>query len=332
MAVIEGKKIKLFALNSNKALALEISEYLGVPLSDCSVEKFADGEIAININETVRGHSVFVIQSTSTPVNDNYMELLIMIDALKRASADQINIVMPYYGYSRQDRKAAPRQPISAKLMADLLQTAGADRIMCLDLHAAQIQGFFNIPIDNFLAFPIFAEYFVNKKLEDVVVVSPDHGGVTRARKLAVVLDAPIAIVDKRRPKPNSAEIMNIIGEIKGKNCIIIDDMIDTAGTISIVISALKEKGAKEVFACCSHALLSGNAVEKISKTPIKELVITNSVELKPEKEMPYMVKLSIAELLGRGILNIIKDQPVSDLFTYDRYSQHDNKRTKVNE
>lgn len=332
MAVIEGKKIKLFALNSNKALALEISEYLGVPLSDCSVEKFADGEIAININETVRGHSVFVIQSTSTPVNDNYMELLIMIDALKRASADQINIVMPYYGYSRQDRKAAPRQPISAKLMADLLQTAGADRIMCLDLHAAQIQGFFNIPIDNFLAFPIFAEYFVNKKLEDVVVVSPDHGGVTRARKLAVVLDAPIAIVDKRRPKPNSAEIMNIIGEIKGKNCIIIDDMIDTAGTISIVISALKEKGAKEVFACCSHALLSGNAVEKISKTPIKELVITNSVELKPEKEMPYMVKLSIAELLGRGILNIIKDQPVSDLFTYDRYSQHDNKRIKVNE
>lgn len=332
MAVIEGKKIKLFALNSNKALALEIAEYLGVPLSDCSVEKFADGEVAININETVRGHSVFVIQSTSTPVNDNYMELLIMIDALKRASADQINIVMPYYGYSRQDRKAAPRQPISAKLMADLLQIAGADRIMCLDLHAAQIQGFFNIPIDNFLAFPIFAEYFVNKKLDDVVVVSPDHGGVTRARKLAVVLDAPIAIVDKRRPKPNSAEIMNIIGEIKGKNCIIIDDMIDTAGTISIVISALKEKGAKEVFACCSHALLSGNAVEKISKTPIKELVITNSVELTPEKNAPYMVKLSIAELLGRGILNIIKDQPVSDLFTYDRYSQHDDKRKRVNE
>ena len=326
MAIIEGKKIKLFALNSNKELAQEISDYLGIPLSDCSVEKFADGEVAININETVRGHSVFVIQSTSTPVNDNYMQLLIMIDALKRASAEQINIIMPYYGYSRQDRKAAPRQPISAKLMADLLQTAGADRIMCLDLHAAQIQGFFDIPIDNFLAFPIFAEYFVNKKLDDVVVVSPDHGGVTRARKLAVVLDAPIAIVDKRRPKPNSAEIMNIIGDIKGKNCIIIDDMIDTAGTISIVISALKERGAKEVFACCSHALLSGNAVEKISKTPIKELVITNSVELAPEKQTPYMVKLSIAELLSRGILNIIKDQPVSDLFTYDRYSQHEKK------
>lgn len=327
MAIIEGKKIKLFALNSNKELAQEISDYLGIPLSDCSVEKFADGEVAININETVRGHSVFVIQSTSTPVNDNYMQLLIMIDALKRASAEQINIIMPYYGYSRQDRKAAPRQPISAKLMADLLQTAGADRIMCLDLHAAQIQGFFDIPIDNFLAFPIFAEYFVNKKLDDVVVVSPDHGGVTRARKLAVVLDAPIAIVDKRRPKPNSAEIMNIIGDIKGKNCIIIDDMIDTAGTISIVISALKERGAKEVFACCSHALLSGNAVEKISKTPIKELVITNSVELAPEKQTSYMVKLSIAELLSRGILNIIKDQPVSDLFTYDRYSQHEKKK-----
>ena len=230
---------------------------------------------------------------------------------------------MPYYGYSRQDRKAAPRQPISAKLMADLLQAAGADRIMCLDLHAAQIQGFFNIPIDNFLAFPIFAEYFINKNLEDIVVVSPDHGGTTRARKLAVVLESPIAIVDKRRPKPNSAEIMNIIGDIKGKNCIIIDDMIDTAGTISIVISALKEKGAKEVYACCSHAILSGNAIEKISNTPIKELVITNSVELPESKKAPYIVPLSIAELFGRGILNIINDQPVSDLFTYDRYAQH---------
>lgn len=323
MAVIEGKKIKLFALNSNKGLAQEISDYLGIALSDCSVEKFADGEVAITINETVRGHSVFVIQSTSAPVNDNYMELLIMIDALKRASAKEINIIMPYYGYSRQDRKAAPRQPISAKLMADLLQAAGADRIMCLDLHAAQIQGFFNIPIDNFLAFPIFAEYFINKNLEDIVVVSPDHGGTTRARKLAVVLEAPIAIVDKRRPKPNSAEIMNIIGDIKDKNCIIIDDMIDTAGTISIVISALKEKGAKEVYACCSHAILSGNAIDKISKTPIKELVITNSVELSESKKAPYVVSLSIAELFGRGILNIINDQPVSDLFTYDRYTQH---------
>lgn len=328
MAVIEGKKIKLFALNSNKKLALEISEYLGIPLSDCSVEKFADGEVAITINETVRGHSVFVVQSTSAPVNDNYMELLIMIDALKRASAKEITIIMPYYGYSRQDRKAAPRQPISAKLMADLLQAAGADRIMCLDLHAAQIQGFFDIPIDNFLAFPIFAEYFINKNLEDIVVVSPDHGGTTRARKLAVVLDAPIAIVDKRRPKPNCAEVMNIIGDIKGKNCIIIDDMIDTAGTISIVISALKEKGAKEVFACCSHAILSGNAIEKISNTPIKELVITNSVELSDAKKAPYVVQLSIAELFGRGILNIINDQPVSDLFTYDRYSQHGRKRS----
>lgn len=323
MAVIEGKKIKLFALNSNKGLAKEISDYLGISLSDCSVEKFADGEVAITINETVRGHSVFVIQSTSAPVNDNYMELLIMIDALKRASAKEINIIMPYYGYSRQDRKAAPRQPISAKLMADLLQAAGADRIMCLDLHAAQIQGFFNIPIDNFLAFPIFAEYFIGKNLEDIVVVSPDHGGTTRARKLAVVLEAPIAIVDKRRPKPNSAEIMNIIGDIKDKNCIIIDDMIDTAGTISIVISALKEKGAKEVYACCSHAILSGNAIEKISNTPIKELVITNSVELPESKKAPYIVPLSIAELFGRGILNIINDQPVSDLFTYDRYAQH---------
>lgn len=324
MALVKGKKIKLFSLNSNIELAQEISRYVNVPLSNCSVKKFADGEVQINIDETVRGHSVFVIQSTSSPVNDNYMELLIMIDALKRASAEKINIIMPYYGYCRQDRKAAPRQPISAKLMADLLQTAGADRIMCLDLHADQIQGFFNIPIDNFLAFPIFAEYFVSKNLFDVVVVSPDHGGTTRARKLAVVLDAPIAIIDKRRPKPNAAEVMNIIGDIANKNCIIIDDMVDTAGTMSIVIDALKANGAKDVYACCTHALLSGDAINKLSKTSIKELVVTNSVALPNEKKAPFIVQLSIAELLGRGILNIIDDKPVSDLFTYVQYSKHD--------
>lgn len=323
MALLSGKKVKLFSLSSNKELAEEIASYMHVELSKCQVTRFADGEVQINIEETVRGHTVFVIQTTSCPVNDNYMELLIMIDALKRASAEHINIIMPYYGYSRQDRKAAPRQPISAKLMADLLQTAGANRIMCLDLHADQIQGFFNIPTDNFLALPVFAEYFISKKLQDVVVVSPDHGGITRARKLAMALNAPIAIVDKRRPKPNSAEIMNIIGDVENKNCIIIDDMVDTAGTLSLVVKKIKEQGAKEIYACATHALLSGNAIQRLSETPLNELVVTNSIKLDPEKKACGFIKqLSIANLLGRGILNIIDDKPVSDLFVYNKHAE----------
>lgn len=321
MALIHGKKIKLFSLNSNRELAQEIADHLGVELSACSVSKFADGEVNISINETVRGYTVFVVQPTNNPVNENYMELLVMIDALKRASAKEINVIMPYYGYSRQDRKAAPRQPISAKLMADLLQVAGADRMMCLDLHAAQIQGFFDIPIDNFLALPVLAEYFVEKKLDDIVVVSPDHGGTTRARKLAEVLDAPLAIVDKRRPKPNQAEVMNLIGEVEGKNCIIIDDMVDTAGTLSIVVGAIKARGAKTVYACCSHGLLSGPACERLDATPLEELVITNSVKLSDDKKekYPWIKQLSIAGLLAAGILNIVDDKPVSDLFTYNK-------------
>lgn len=321
MALLSGKKIKIFSLSSNKTLAEEIAKYMHVELSKCVVNRFADGEVQINIEETVRGHTVFVIQSTNNPVNDNYMELLIMIDALKRASAEHINIIMPYYGYSRQDRKAAPRQPISAKLIADLLQTAGANRLMCLDLHADQIQGFFNIPIDNFLALPIFADYFVKKKLTDVVVVSPDHGGTTRARKLAMALDAPIAIVDKRRPKPNCAEIMNIIGDVENKNCIIIDDMVDTAGTLSLVVKAIKAKGAKNIYACATHALLSGNALDKLADSPLDELVFTNSIQLDEERKIkyPFLRQLSIAELIARGIQNIIDDKPVSDLFTYNK-------------
>ena len=321
MALIHGKKIKLFSLNSNRELAEEIAGHLGIELSACSVTKFADGEVNISINETVRGCDVFVVQPTNNPVNENYMELLVMIDALKRASAKEINVIMPYYGYSRQDRKAAPRQPISAKLMADLLQVAGADRMMCLDLHAAQIQGFFDIPIDNFLALPVLAEYFVEKNLSDIVVVSPDHGGTTRARKLAEVLDAPLAIVDKRRPKPNQAEVMNLIGDVEGKNCIIIDDMVDTAGTLSIVVSAIKARGAKAVYACCSHGLLSGPACERLASTPLEELVITNSVKLSEEKKQkyPWIKQLSIARLLAAGILNIVDDKPVSDLFTYNK-------------
>ena len=320
MALIHGKNVKLFSLNANRELAEEIAEYLGIQVSECLVSKFADGEVNISIGETVRGCSVFVVQPTNNPVNENYMELLVMIDALKRASAKEINVIMPYYGYSRQDRKAAPRQPISAKLMADLLQVAGADRMMCLDLHAAQIQGFFDIPIDNFLALPILAEYFVEKNLDDVVVVSPDHGGTTRARKLAEVLDAPIAIVDKRRPKPNSAEVMNLIGDINGKNCVIIDDMVDTAGTLAIVVKVLKERGAKAVYACCSHGLLSGTACEKLDATPLEELIITNSVKLSEEKKKyPWIKQLSIAKLLASGILNIVDDKPVSDLFSYNK-------------
>ena len=320
MATVHGKKIKIFSLNSNIELAQDIAKYIGIELSQCEVKRFADGEVQVNISETVRGHNVFIVQSTSAPVNDHYMELLIMIDALKRASAEKINVIMPYYGYSRQDRKAAARQPISAKLMADLLQAAGANRVICLDLHAAQIQGFFNIPIDNFLAMPIFAEYFLNKDLKDIVVVSPDHGGTTRARKLADVLDTPIAIADKRRPKPNQAEIMNMVGDVKDKDCIIIDDMVDTAGTLTIVANFIKNQGARSVYACCTHALLSGNAMERINGSAIKELVCTNTVKLSEDKlASGKVVQLSVANLLGQGIMNIIDDRPVSYLFGYEK-------------
>jgi ribose-phosphate pyrophosphokinase len=316
MAVFHGSKVKIFALSSNRELAQEIADYIGIPLSGCEVTRFADGEINININETVRGHKVFVIQSTNMPVNENLMELLIMIDALKRASAREINIVMPYYGYSRQDRKAKARQPISAKLVADLLQVAGATRVICLDLHAAQIQGFFDIPIDNFRALPIIAEYFQKKNLKNVVVVSPDHGGVTRARALADVIQAPIAIIDKMRPEPNVAEVMNIIGSVKNKNCIIIDDMIDTAGSIQAAAKALQDAGAKDIYACCTHPLLSGKAIERIIDSPIIEIVTTNTVPLSEEKRIPKVVQLSVANLLGQGIINIIDDQGVSTLFS----------------
>ena len=318
MATIHGKKVKLFSLNSNKELAKEIADYVGVELSCCEVKRFADGEVQINIDESVRGHAVFIIQSTHKPVNENYMELFIMMDALKRASAQSINVIMPYYGYSRQDRKAAARQPISAKLMADLLQVAGADRVLCMDLHADQIQGFFNIPIDNFRALPILAEYFDEKKLEDIVVVSPDHGGTTRARRLAEALNAPIAIIDKRRPRPNVAQVMNLIGEVEGKNAIIIDDMVDTAGTLVAAVNVLKQKGAKGVYCCCTHPILSDPAVERITNSPLDEFVTTNTILLDDEvKQNSKFVQLSIAKIFGQGILNIIDDKAVSDLFDY---------------
>ena len=316
MSLLLGKKVKLFALSSNVHLAEEISEALGVPLADCVVKRFADGEVNININETVRGHHVFVVQPTNNPVNENLMELLVMIDALKRASAQTINVIVPYYGYSRQDRKAAPRQAISAKLVANLIQVAGASRILIMDLHAAQIQGFFDIPVDHFEALPIFADYFKKKELEDVVVVSPDHGGVTRARNLARALDnKPIAIIDKRRPEPNKAEVMNIIGDIAGKTCIMIDDMIDTAGSICAGAQALIDAGAKEVYACATHPIFSGPAIERLTASPIKEVVVTNTIALTEDKKAPKIKQLSVGQLFGEGIMRIIDDRTLSELF-----------------
>ncbi|MFJ7748058.1 ribose-phosphate diphosphokinase [Peribacillus sp. NPDC097295] len=307
--------LKVFSLNSNFGLAQEIAAAIGVELGKCTVTSFSDGEVQINIEESIRGCDVYVIQSTSQPVNENLMELLIMIDALKRASAKTINIVMPYYGYARQDRKARAREPITAKLVANLLETAGAHRVITLDLHAPQIQGFFDILIDHLVAVPILSDFFKEKNLEDIVIVSPDHGGVTRARKMADRLKAPIAIIDKRRPRPNVAEVMNIIGNIEGKTAILIDDIIDTAGTITLAANALVENGAKEVYACCTHPVLSGPAIERIQNSSIKELVITNSIVLSEEKKIDKIVELSVAPLIAEAIIRVHEEQSVSTLF-----------------
>lgn len=318
MAVVHGKKVKLFTLNSNPELAREIAEYMGIELSECNVTRFADGELNINISETVRGHDVFVIQSTSAPVNEHYMELLIMIDALIRASAKTVNVVMPYYGYSRQDRKALSRQPISARLVADLLEVAGATRVLSMDLHAAQIQGFFKIPIDNFEAAPIMVRYIKEKKLEDFVIVSPDHGGATRARKFAENFNAPLAIIDKRRPRPNVVEVMSIIGDVKGKNAIIVDDIVDTAGSVTAASNALVLAGAKDIYVVATHPVLSDPAIERLQNSAIKELITTNSIKLPEYKRISKITQLSIAKIIGQGILNIIDDKAVSDLFKYN--------------
>jgi ribose-phosphate pyrophosphokinase len=306
---------KMFALNSNRKLAEEMAQLLGCKLGKSSVSRFSDGEIQINIEESVRGSEVYLVQSTSQPGNEYIMELLIMIDALKRASARSINIVIPYYGYARQDRKARSREPITAKLIANLLETAGATRVLTLDLHAPQIQGFFDIPVDQLIGVPILSQYFENKGLEDIVVVAPDNGGVVRARKLASRLHAPIAFIDKRRPQPNVAEIMNIVGNIEGKNAIIIDDLIDTAGTITLAANALKEKGAKAVYACCTHPVLSGPAISRIESSSITELVITNTIELPEEKMINKITTLSVAPLLVEAIGRIHNEEPVSPLF-----------------
>lgn len=316
-------EMKLFALNSNKPLAQKISAAVGVPLGKSSVNRFSDGEIQINIEESTRGADVFIIQSTSAPVNDNLMELLIMIDALKRASAQTVNVVMPYYGYARQDRKARSREPITAKLVANMLEKAGANRILALDLHAAQIQGFFDIPVDHLLGAPLLADYFLENHLdEDAVVVSPDHGGVVRARRLAEFLKSPIAIIDKRRPRPNVSEVMNIIGDVRDKRAIIIDDMIDTAGTITLAAQALMDAGAKEVYASSTHAVLSGPAIERLEQSPIKKVIVTDSIQLPPEKRIDKMVQISVGPLIGDAIKRIYKNEPVSPLFN-NRYKRH---------
>ncbi|WP_182201616.1 ribose-phosphate diphosphokinase [Paraliobacillus salinarum] len=307
--------LKVFTLNSNPHLAQEIADEIGVPLGECSVTTFSDGEIQINIEESVRGCDVYVVQSTCVPVNQHIMEVLIMIDALKRASAKTINIVMPYYGYARQDRKARAREPITAKLVADLLQVAGASRVISLDLHAPQIQGFFDIPVDQLVGVPILSDYWKEKALDDVVIVSPDHGGVTRARQLAERLKAPIAIIDKRRPRPNVAEVMNIVGNIEGKTAILIDDIIDTAGTITLGANALIKNGAKEVYACCTHPVLSGPAMDRIGDSPIKELVVTNSIPLPKEKQTKQVKTLSVAPLISEAIIRVHEQQSVSVLF-----------------
>jgi ribose-phosphate pyrophosphokinase len=312
----KDKKLKIFTGNANPELARQIAKHVGVELGNASVIRFSDGEIRIKIDESVRGCDVFVIQPTSAPANEHLMELLIMVDALKRASAKQINVVIPYYGYARQDRKQRAREPITAKLIADLLLTAGVDRMIAMDLHAGQIQGFFNIPVDHLLGEKILAEYFATKGLTDVVVVSPDMGGVPRARGMAERLGAGIAIIDKRRPEPNVSEVMNIIGNIEGKTAIMIDDMIDTGGTIAQGAKALLERGCKEVYACCSHGVFSGPAIERLENSMIKEVVVTNSIALAEKLEgTTKFTVLSIAPLIGDAIIRIHEEESVSKLF-----------------
>lgn len=312
-------KITVFSLSSSKKLAQDIASILGTKVGDCKVHHFADGEILCEIGESVRGKDVFIVQSTSNPVTENLMEILVLTDALKRASAREITAVIPYFGYARQDRKAKPRQPITSKLVADLLTTAGVNRVVTVDLHAAQIQGFFDIPVDEMQALPLLIKYFRKKKVQDLCVVSPDHGGATRARKMSEAFDCPIAIIDKRRPKPNVAEVMGIIGNVEGKNCILVDDMIDTAGTITAGVNMLKQKGAKDVYIACTHGVLSGPAIERLSTCAAKEVVITNTIEIPQEKKFDKLVSVSVAGLLAHTIENIENDLPVSDVFTqYD--------------
>lgn len=311
----ELRWLRIFTGNSNPPLVEKIAQHLGVSIGKSVVKNFSDGEINVEIDESVRGMDVFVIQSICHPVNNNLMELLIMIDALKRASAERITAVLPYYGYARQDRKVSPRAPISAKLIADLITTAGASRILTVDLHAGQIQGFFNIPVDHLYAAPVLLGYLRQLK-DDIVIVSPDAGGVERARAYAKRLDSSLAIIDKRREAPNVSQVMNIIGEVKDKVAVLVDDMVDTGGTLVRAAHALAEKGAKSVYACCTHPVLSGNAVEILMGSPIVELIVTDTIPLRSEAAgCPKIKVLSISELLADAIRRIYRDESVSCLF-----------------
>ncbi|MGM0413858.1 MAG: ribose-phosphate diphosphokinase [Bacillota bacterium] len=310
-----GDKMKIFTGNCHPELAEDICSYLGTELVSSEIGRFKDGEISVKIEETVRGADVFVIQPTSPPVNENIMELLVMIDALRRASARRITTVIPYYGYARQDRKAQPRDPITAKLVANLLHTAGARRILSIDLHAPQIQGFFDIPVDHLYASPIMVDYFKTKNLDNFTAVAPDVGSVKRVRTFAKHLDIPMAIIDKRRPKANVAEVMNIIGDVEGQHVILFDDIIDTAGTMTAAATALKKKGANDVFACGTHALFSDPAMDRLESAPFEEIVVTNSIPQDNHQRLDNLKVLSIAPLLGEAIDRIFKDLSVSVLF-----------------
>ena len=309
--------VKIFAGTSNKELAQKIAEKYGMELGKAEVVRFKDGEVFVKIDETVRGRDVFVVQPTSEPVNENLMELLIFVDALKRASAKSINVIVPYYGYARQDRKSSPREPITSKLVANLLTKAGVTRLLTMDLHADQIQGFFDIPVDHLQALPLMAKYFKSKGFygDKVVVVSPDIGGVKRARKLAEKLDCKIAIIDKRRPKPNMSEVMNLIGEVEGKIAICIDDMIDTAGTITNGATAIMERGAKEAYACCTHAVFSDPAIERLTASSLTEIIVTDSIRLPERKKIDKVKILSVDELFAEAIKRVVHNQSVSELF-----------------
>ncbi len=316
--MVNGEELKIFCGSANRELAVEIANYVGVPLGESEVSRFGDGEIAISIRESVRGTDSFLIQPLCGPINDSIMELLIMIDALRRASVKSLNVVAPYYAYARQDRKTRARDPITAKLLADLITAAGASRVVAMDLHAGQIQGFFNIPLDHLTALPILARYLKQKKLMNGVVVSPDLGGVTRARDLAHRLSMPIAIIEKKRPAPNQAEIMNIIGDVKGKTAIFIDDMIDTAGTITLGAEALINEGAREVYACCTHPVFSGSALKRLSDSMIKEVIFTNTIPV--DKGMlkglrDCFTTISVAPLIGEAVIRIHDKRSVSELF-----------------
>ena len=315
MAFEDGKKLKIFTGNANPELAKEICDYLGLPLGEAFVGRFNNGEVQIMIDESVRGKDVFIIQPTSYPVNDNLMELMVMADALKRASARHITAVVPYYGYARQDRKTRGREPITAKLVANLMQTSGITRLVTIDLHAGQIQGFFDVRVDHLYGASILAKYINEKNLEDVIVVSPDLGGVTRARDLADRIGAPIAIIEKKRPEPGVAKVMNLIGDVKGKNCIIVDDIVDTAGSLVEGAKALKEFGAKSVMAAVTHAVLTDPASERIANSNIKELIVTNTMPLPENCKLDNVTQLSVAPLLGEAIMRIFHEVSVSNLF-----------------